>query len=422
MATDQPRMFHIGRRSHAPALLPSGETHPPTPTRFGFLRTQVCGAAPIEAAHRGPTMSPMTEPTTSTPLRPTPAAGPVAFARMTGSSIAARDAAPWVTDFLNAAYYRRAEADRDVDDLRLAFCTLTTFWYRRDPGRRLHLSDLGAFHRSFGADRWYADASPRGTLDRAQLLEGACDLVGPWFAEAYADDARRAWGIAFPTVAERDAYDPAHRLALARLGDLTPEHAPADKQTWHTYPPVRMPSAAAVIDALTRPETWPDYTTEIGRFTPLRAGGLAGQTFEIEVAAGTGAGRPVFTRGYVTITDLVTPDDPAALRAWVDALEDGLAQHGDYEPHAVPEGGEPLVGLDLTTHHGHFMGSGHNRLLLYTFEGEAWVRAAGTWDPMPWHVDRAYQLAGSDAQHAFWGQGEVERQSMLHQLAVRLSA
>ena len=35
----------------------------------------------------------------------------------------------------------------------------------------------------------------------------------------------------------------------------------------------------------------------------------------------------------------------------------------------VPEGGEPLVGFDLTTHRGHFMGSGHNRLALYTLDG-----------------------------------------------------
>src|SRR3954466_4866557 len=35
------------------------------------------------------------------------AAGPLAFAALAGSSIAARDAAPWVSDFLNAAYYRR---------------------------------------------------------------------------------------------------------------------------------------------------------------------------------------------------------------------------------------------------------------------------------------------------------------------------
>src|SRR6476661_371753 len=362
----------------------------------------------------------MTEPLA--PAADSGSAGPVTFARMTGSSIASADAAPWVTDFLNAAYYRRPADDRDVDDLRLAFAILTTYWYRRDPAARLHLSDLGAFHRTFGADRWGTAASPRGTLDRAQLLRGARDLIGPWFPDAFADDTRRGWGIAFPTVAERDAYEPAWRLALARLGALTPERAPAGEQTWHTYPPVRMPSADGVIDALTRPETWPDYASEIGRFTPLRPGGLAGQTFEIEVAVGTGTGKPLFTRGYVTVTDLVTPGDPAALRAWVAALEDGLEHYGQGEPQAVPEGGEPLVGLDLTTHHGHFMGSGHNRLLLYTHAGEAWVRAAGTWDPMPWHIDRAYRLAGSDAQHAFWGQGEVESQSMLHQLARRLSA
>ena len=50
-----------------------------------------------------------------------PAAGPLRFARMTGSSIAGRDSAPWVTDFLNAGYYRRPVAERQVDDLRLAF-------------------------------------------------------------------------------------------------------------------------------------------------------------------------------------------------------------------------------------------------------------------------------------------------------------
>jgi hypothetical protein len=76
----------------------------------------------------------------------------------------------------------------------------------------------------------------------------------------------------------------------------------------------------------------------------------------------------VFTRGYVTITDLVTPEDPPALREWFAALEDGLARYGNDEPRAVPEGGEPLVGFDLTTHAGHFMGRGHNRLLLYTLD------------------------------------------------------
>jgi hypothetical protein len=347
--------------------------------------------------------------------------GPVRFARMAGSSIASRDAVAWVTDFLNAAYYRRPVQEREVDDLRLAFCVLTTYWYRTDPTRRLHMTDVRAFHRAFGAHRFDTDDSARGLLSRQQLLEGARELLGGWFPDAYGDDARRGWGIAFETAEERAGYDCDHRLRLARLGRLTPESAPPEQQTWHTYPPVAMPSVEGVVGALTRPETWPDYASEIGRFTPLRPGGLAGQTFEIDVAAATDSGRPMFTRGYVTITTLVTPDDPQALHAWVDALEAGLAAYGDQEPRALPEGGEPVVGFDLTTHEGHFMGAGHNRLLLYTLDGQAYVRAAGTWDPMPWHIDQAYRRAGQTAQHAFWGQGGVERLSMLHQLAAAIA-
>ncbi|HTX12576.1 MAG TPA: hypothetical protein VME22_28425 [Solirubrobacteraceae bacterium] len=348
--------------------------------------------------------------------------GPLRFARMVGASIAGRDAAAWVTDFLNAAYYRRPVPERDVDDVRLASCVLTTFWYRKERGgRRLRLTDLGAFHRAFGGHRFDTELSGRGLLTREQLLGGAAGLVGDWFPHAYADDTRRGWGIAFPTAEERAAYDPEARMRLARLGELTPESAPPERQTWHTYPPVEMPSAEAVVDALTRPETWPDYASEIGRFTPLRAGGLEGQTFEIDVVAGTESGRPIFTRGYVTITQLVTPADPAALQLYFAELADGMARYGDGEPQPVPEGGEPLVGFDLTTHQGHFMGSGHNRLILYMHDDRAWVRAVGTWDPMPWHVDQAYRRAGQAAQHAFWGQGNVERLSMLHQLANQIA-
>ena len=59
-----------------------------------------------------------------------PIARAVPSARMAGTSIAAPDAAPWVTDFLNAAYYARPEGEREIDDLRLAFCVLTTRWSR----------------------------------------------------------------------------------------------------------------------------------------------------------------------------------------------------------------------------------------------------------------------------------------------------
>ena len=347
--------------------------------------------------------------------------GPLRFAGMTGSSIASRDAAVWVTDFLNAAYYRQPVADRDVDDLRLAFAILTTFWYRRKSPRRLRITDVRAFHTAYGGRRFDTDQVGRGLLTRSQLLDGATKLLGDWFPDAYADDARRGWGVAFPTVEERAAYEPERRMALAKLGELTPESAPPEQQTWHTYPPVEMPSVEAVMAALTRPETWPDYASEVGRFTPLRAGGLAGQTFEIDVAAGTQSGLPVFTRGYVTITQLVTPEDPPALERYFSDLEAGLARYGEDEPRAVPEGGTPVVGFDLTTHKNHFMGAGHNRLILYTHDGRAWVRAAGTWDPMPWHVERSYRVAGRAAQHAFWGQGDVDRLSMLHQLALRIA-
>ncbi len=347
--------------------------------------------------------------------------GLVRFARMAGSSIAGRDAAPWITDFLNAAYFRRPVGDRQVDDLRLAFSVLTTFWWRMVGHPRLRSTDLGPFHRAFGGDRFDTVGSRRGTLSPVQLLDGAARLLGEWFGDAYGDAGRRGWGIVFPTAEERGTYDPEVRLRLAHLGALTPGSAPPEAQTWHTYPPVAVPSAEGAIAALTAPETWPDFASEIGRFTPLRRGGLAGQTFEIEVAAGTGAVLPVFTRGYVTITELVTSEHPEAQRRWFEELETGLARYGAEEPRAVPEGAEPLVGFDLTTHAGHFMGAGHNRLLLYTDEHGAWLRAAGTWDPMPWHIAQTYKVAGRTAQHAFWGQGGHVAQSMLHQLALHLA-
>jgi hypothetical protein len=342
------------------------------------------------------------------------------FARMTGWSIAGADAAGWITDFLNAAYYRRDPDRRQVDDLRLAWAIVTTRWHRLGH-RRLRLGDVVPFHAAFGRNRFLdGSRSKRGALDREQLVEGAGRLLGPWFADAYADDERRGWGIAFETPEERSAYDPEVRLRLARLGFSTPPEAPQREQTWHTYPAVEMPSSDGVIAALSRPETWPDYASAIGRFTPLRRGGLAGQTFEIEVVAGASRGRPVFTRGYVTITTLVSRDDPDALRRYIDELNDGLARFGRDEPPAVGPDADPVLAFDLTTHEGHFMGRSKNRLVLFEEGGRAFVRAAGTWDPMPWHIDQAYRRAGRDAQHAFWGQGADPEESMLHQIALRL--
>jgi hypothetical protein len=57
-------------------------------------------------------------------------------------------------------------------------------------------------------------------------------------------------------------------------------------------------------------------------------------------------------------------------------------------------------------------------LVLYEEDAQAKVRAAGTWDPMPWPLAQVYARAGRDAQHAFWGESSDPRSSMLHQIAL----
>src|SRR3954453_16027909 len=71
------------------------------------------------------------------------------FARMAGFPIAAPSAVGWVTDFINAGYYRRAQDTREINNPRVARWTLTTRGLRRG-GRRLHGHDVIDFHRAFG--------------------------------------------------------------------------------------------------------------------------------------------------------------------------------------------------------------------------------------------------------------------------------
>lgn len=268
------------------------------------------------------------------PAGASPRTGLVRFARMTGSSIAGRDAAFWVTDFLNAAYYRRSVDDREVDDLRLASGALTTYWYRKPD-----------------ATPW---ASPTSAPSIAPSVTTASPPRTQFAARSIAPSCSMGRCACSATGSRR------HMPTTTAAAGASPSRPP----------PIALPT--------TRRTGWP------------------------WPASGS--------------------DDPQALAGWFAALEDGLARYGEGEPRAVPEGGQPLVGFDLTTHQGHFMGNGHNRLLLFTHEGKAWVRAAGTWDAMPWHVDRMYRIAGHDAQHAFWGQGNVVAQSLLHQLALRIAA
>jgi hypothetical protein len=322
-------------------------------------------------------------------------------ARMVGSSIVAPSAAPWVTGFLNAAFYARPPAERRVDDLRLAHGIVATLWASRD--RRLGVRDRAAFQRAFGE----ADRASGHSLDPAALREGGAALLGDWFPDAWDDPARRAYGVAFATRAARRAFDPAARLRHGALRALTPPRKPLERQVWATYPAVALPDPEAALALLRDPARWPDMASAAGRFTPVRRGGVEGQTFEIHLALHPGPRALFPTRGYVTCTALHVAEGP--LRRAVDELR----PHVD----ALPEGAEPLACGELTTHRGHFMGRGVSRLIVYAAGGAAFVHDVGSWDPLPLHLAAAYAAGGHDAQVAFWGPEDPEA-SMLAQLAL----
>jgi hypothetical protein len=344
---------------------------------------------------------------------------PLQLAARTGSTLARPTAAAWITDFLNAAYYARDAADRDIDDLRLAFTILTTYWDQKGT-RALGAGDLLRFHSAFGTARFRGAGGRTGLLDAEALLHGGATLLGGWFPDAARDWDRLGWGIAFASAEAKAAHDPEVRLRQAQPGAMTPPQRPVSQQVWHTYPAVEVPDAAATAAAVLAVEHWPDYASELGRFTPLRRGGLDGQTFEIEVVGLPSPRTPVFIRAYVTVTELVTADDPAGLDAWVADLREGFESR-PHEQSPVPEGAQVHAGVDLTCHEGHFMGDATNRLVLYSLDGRSYLRAAGTWDPMQWHLAELYERAGQHAQHAFWGMASPQ-ESMLHQIASRVAS
>ncbi len=338
--------------------------------------------------------------------------GPLRFARMAGSSIASPSAAGWVTDFVNAAYYARPADERSIADLRLAHGIIATRWAQLG-GRRLGASDALMLHRAYGRLR----LRDRGRLTGAALLQGARVLIGEWFAEAWADPERRAYGIAFPTVADRLAFRPERRLARAALGPLTPPRRAPGEQHWATYDAVALADVDNALELLGDPARWPDIGSASGRFTPVRSGGLLGQTFEIEVVAEAATRAPIATRGYVTCTTALTVEDGDALTTAVDLLGERYASGaGVGAPAMLPHGAELLALVILTTHEGHFLGPALSHLLVWRDRRGAWIRDVGAWDPLATHLAAVYRAAGRAAQREFWGPAPPER-SMLAQLA-----
>lgn len=304
-----------------------------------------------------------------------------------------------MSDFLNAAYFARSEQERDVADLRLAWGVLTTRW-AQTAGRRLDARDVAALHRAFGLRR--LRGRPRGTLSAGALREGAAALLGDWFPEAWADSRRRAHGVAFATGAQRDAFDPARRARAGRPGPLTPHRAPAEQRVWHTYPAVALADAPAAVAFLLDPSRWPDAAAENGRFTAIRRGPLKGVTFEIEVSAWPVRCFPVYQRAYVTCTAVHEAATPGLAR-YAESVNEQVSVRADGGASAVPEGATPLLAVELTTHAGHFLGAAVSRLIAFEQDGRAFVRDVGSWDPLTWPLQRAYDAAGERAQAEFWG-------------------
>ena len=142
----------------------------------------------------------------------------------------------------------------------------------------------------------------------------------------------------------------------------------------------------------------------------------SGRRFEIEAIAEVARHVPMLTRGYVTVTRVLDRSEPRALREQVALLAENVAKGDDAEPAVLPTNDSATHLFELTTHAGHFLGCARNYLLLFETSEGAYIRAVGTWDPMPWYVRLSYAYQGADAQRAFWGL-ESPRQSMLRQFA-----
>ena len=324
------------------------------------------------------------------------------FARMAGTSTAAPDAAPWVTDFLNAAYYARPAGGAVAsDDLRLAFTILTTRWWRKGP-RRLHLTDLPRFHRAFGRQRISARGGSGGST-REDLLAGAERLLGAWFAEGYGDPARTGWGIVFATPRRARGVHPRGAAAVRAARPDDPARSPR-RATSSGSPtrPCRCPTSRSPSRASPRPSGGPTRGSDHGRFTPLRTGGLPGQTFEIEVVAGAGTRHPLITRGYVTATRRLRtratrrgsrPPSPASRPAWRTWAAPS------------PPASRRSPSWSSRPHAGHFIGPAVSNLLLTAGPGGGTLRDVGVWEPMAFPQRTAYRLGRPGGPARLLGRG-----------------
>ena len=324
--------------------------------------------------------------------------------------------AGWITDFLNAAYYRRAAGERDVDDLRLAFC---------DPHDPLapHAATAGcALADVLGLP---PRVRPRPLPGRRRVRRAARSTASSC---SRAPRACSATGSRTPTPTTRGAAGASRSRPPRRRAALRPRASGcASRGSARSRRPSAPPRASrsgtptrrwrcrrrdAVVGALAQ-------ARDLARLRDARSGasrrcaaaGSPGRRSRSRSRPGTAAGRPMFTRGYVTITRLVTPGRPGRRCAPTSTSSTtGLARFGRDEPPAVPE--RRAAGRRLRPHdaRGALHGRGQQPARALR-AGRPGVRARGG------HVGRRCRgtssrpttRAGRDAQHAFWGEGERSR-------------
>jgi len=337
------------------------------------------------------------------------------FGPVIASPIFDRDAAPWVTELLQAGYYALAPRRRALEHLRLVLATLTTYWYRK-PGRvPVGASDLDAFRAAYGSEELGSARGLRGVLTRSQLELGARRLLGEWFVSCFGRPDCQGHGVVFESPAQRARYDPRARLALVQQALLDTPTADVRGLRWRRQPAVALGSERAALALLSAPESFPALACECGWLTALRAGGLAGQSFELDAVCFSAEGNPSFACAYLSVSAHESAEDLPALRDHCERLEQRLREDEGDAAIILPYAARPLLAFELSAHAGQPLGDLTVSFVLYARDGRAWLSVAIGSEPRS-------GVSACDAWCSdFFGGGEPRR-SLPHQLAVSCGA
>ena len=313
-------------------------------------------------------------------------------------------AGPWVTDFLNAAYYARPVAERAAATSASRTAILAT---RGTPRRAAGARDArpAAFHRAFGAIA--SPTAAASTATRCSRAAPSCSGTGAPAPSATTGGARPR--IAAP-VRRRgaSAYEPESRATGGGLGALTAPAAPLADHARERHEPVPLADRGAALRFLADPGRWPDMGSDRGRFTALRAAAPA--RADVRDRAET-SGRldrlPMYSRAYVTCT--------ACHEA---GAAPGRPGRGAHRPApALADAARPSRASSSRTHARHPLGAAISRLLITRGGGGARSATSASRDPLPWHLQQRVRARRADGAGGVLG-ARAGQASMLAQLAL----